>query len=71
MATDDVIRQRSLSVARNLADAPTTRAFGGPGLGLAIVRQLVEVHGGTMRVDSEGGRSRVEFRRGHEELESR
>jgi len=36
------------------ADQRTTRQHGGLGLGLAIVRQLVELHGGTVRADSEG-----------------
>ncbi|MEH2283319.1 MAG: PAS domain S-box protein [Nostoc sp.] len=36
------------------ADSSNTRIYGGLGLGLAIVRHLVELHGGTIHADSPG-----------------
>src|SRR6202012_2551731 len=43
-------------------DASHTRSRGGLGLGLAITRQLVELHGGNVTAESEGDGKGATFR---------
>jgi PAS domain S-box-containing protein len=44
------------------ADSTITRSYNGMGLGLAITRHLVELHGGTIQVDSPGEGQGTTFR---------